>query len=177
MYIFIRKHIQNKTLQHTFTANNEQKENNNHQKTSINKVLTATNGLQMNSSKVFIQVFKYIHNNCLQWLYHKGLRYNDNEIEWIITVPAIWNDEAKNCMKEWAKLAGFKHIRIVYESDCASLAMQYQLNTKEKPCYDYNPPPPITPAPNQGILEQILWIQGRSLALLSKTAMLVFPLK
>ena len=91
----------------------------------------------MESSKVFISVFKWIFNNCTQWLSSKlNDNWSANRIEWIITVPTIWNDESKYLMKKWGNLSGLDNIRIVYESDCASLAMQYQLNTSKKPHYD-----------------------------------------
>ena len=54
----------------------------------------------------------------------------------IITVPAIWNDDAKNKMKEWIIKAGLvnKNIKnqckIVYEPDCASLAIKYDGNIR-----------------------------------------------
>ena len=86
----------------------------------------------MESSKVYIAVFKWIYKNCKLWLQHKHLNFfDDSEIEWIITVPAIWNDEAKYLMQSWAKLSGLDNNRIVYESDCASLAMQYRINTSK----------------------------------------------
>ena len=52
-------------------------------------------------------------------------KLEQGNIQWIITVPAIWNDEAKNKMKEWATKAGLvddelnNGCKIVYEPDCA----------------------------------------------------------
>ena len=37
----------------------------------------------------------------------------DDCIQWIITVPAIWNDAAKFKMKRWAHAAALKHVKIV----------------------------------------------------------------
>ena len=62
--------------------------------------------------------------------------YKKEEIQWIVTVPAIWNDDAKRKMKEWIIKAGLvdpsidNQCRIVYEPDCASLCLQYDGNTK-----------------------------------------------
>ncbi len=52
------------------------------------------------------------------------------EIQWVLTVPAIWSDEAKYWMRVWARKGGmifggdksiFNHLIIVYEVDCASI--------------------------------------------------------
>eukprot|EP01084_Bolivina_argentea_P194225 333216_1 len=57
---------------------------------------------------------------------------NDEEIQWIVTVPAIWSEKAKKKMKNWMVEAALidKQIIdqcvIVYEPDCASLSMQKQ---------------------------------------------------
>eukprot|EP01084_Bolivina_argentea_P079170 143651_1 len=58
---------------------------------------------------------------------------NIDDIQWILTVPAIWSDRAKYKMEYWAQKAGliskkiFNHLRIVYEPDCASISCQYDI--------------------------------------------------
>ena len=68
--------------------------------------LEATNGMKYSAESVFIEAFKHLHNETKQWLKKKKMKINDNEIGWIITVPAIWNDEAKDKMKYWAIKSG-----------------------------------------------------------------------
>merc|ERR1719385_283942 len=54
------------------------------------------------------------------------------DIQWLLTVPAIWSDRAKWKMERWALKAGLisdkiiEHLRIVYEPDCASISCQYE---------------------------------------------------
>ncbi len=66
-----------------------------------------------------IQIFKTFKN--------KNIPINNiNNIQWILTVPAIWSDKAKYKMEFWSKKAKlinkniYSHLRIVYEPDCAS---------------------------------------------------------
>ena len=69
-------------------------------------------------------------------------KINDDQIQWIVTVPAIWNDEAKHTMKEWAIKAGLvdenipNQCKIVYEPDCASLAIKYEISREEQKYQD-----------------------------------------
>ena len=58
---------------------------------------------------------------------------NIDDIQWILTVPAIWSEKAKFRMEQWAHRAGLinkqipNHLKIVYEPDCASLSIQYEI--------------------------------------------------
>ena len=106
---------------------------------SISNELIASNGRKCSSDFVFISAFKHIQEEAFKFLKKKKIRgINNDEIQWIITVPAIWNDHAKHQMKQWAILAGLinKNIpnqcKIVYEPDCASLSIQYQMYRNKK---------------------------------------------
>eukprot|EP01084_Bolivina_argentea_P021873 40658_1 len=112
-------------------------------KIGIKDTLTAANGKTVSSEKVFVAVFKHIQELCKKYLTKKiQIKNMYNNIQWIITVPAIWNDEAKNKMKQWAIKAGLvneelnNNCRIVYESDCASLAIQYHMKDSSSVLYD-----------------------------------------
>merc|ERR1719447_2245515 len=60
------------------------------------------------------------------------------DVQWILTVPAIWSDRAKAKMERWAEKAKLiqpkivNHLRIVYEPDCASISCQYEAADEEK---------------------------------------------
>ena len=106
--------------------------------------LEATNGVKYSAEAVFIEAFKHLHNETKQWLKKKKIKINDEEIGWIITVPAIWNDEAKDKMKHWAIKSGLinesihNQCKIVYEPDCASLSIQYHIKKRnDKKLSDY----------------------------------------
>jgi len=109
-------------------------------KMPIKDILTATNGKTVKSSVVFIAAFKYLQKEAKEYLGRNRLMKKsfktctDSDIQWIITVPAIWNDAAKLQMRQWVIDAGLvdpdihDQCKIVYEPDCASLAIQYEIN-------------------------------------------------
>eukprot|EP01084_Bolivina_argentea_P084108 152205_1 len=106
----------------------------------IKDTLTATNGKTVKASIVFVAVFKHLHKQAKNYLKRNRLSRNlfkeltDKDWQWIITVPAIWNDASKYKMRQWAIDAGLidpgveGQCKIVYEPDCASLALQYEIN-------------------------------------------------
>eukprot|EP01084_Bolivina_argentea_P021874 40659_1 len=109
---------------------------------TIQTHLTAANGISCKADKVFIAAFKYVNKLCQQYLKKNKIKTTNDNIQWIITVPAIWTDESKNKMKQWAFKAGLvnkdinNHCRIVYEPDCASLAIQYHMKDLGNIHYD-----------------------------------------
>eukprot|EP01083_Nonionella_stella_P312685 1119270_1 len=106
----------------------------------INDTLTATNGKIVKASVVFCAVFKHLQKQAKSYLKRNKLSrglfktLTDKDWQWIITVPAIWNDASKYKMRQWAIDAGLidpgveGQCKIVYEPDCASLALQYEIN-------------------------------------------------
>eukprot|EP01084_Bolivina_argentea_P020120 37435_1 len=73
---------------------------------NIEDELIATNGKKYPSEKVFIAAFQHLQKETKVWIQKKRFQVKDNEIQWIITVPTIWNDEAKHKMKQWAIKSG-----------------------------------------------------------------------
>ena len=101
---------------------------------NIARELTASNGRKFPSDFVFVAAFKHIQQEAFKFLKKQKIKdITNDEIQWIITVPAIWNDHAKHLMQEWAISAGLvnrnipNQCKIVYEPDCASLSIQYQM--------------------------------------------------
>eukprot|EP01084_Bolivina_argentea_P265026 449106_1 len=99
-------------------------------KVDICQKITAANGKKIAASIVFVAVFKYLEQKAMKSLKIKGIEtVNKNDIQWIVTVPAIWNDKAKYQMRQWTIDAGLVNpnildqCKIVYESDCASLCI------------------------------------------------------
>eukprot|EP01083_Nonionella_stella_P073603 199154_1 len=90
----------------------------------IKDTLTATNGKTVKASIVFVAVFKYLHKQAKRYVKRNKFcrlfeELEDQDWQWIITVPAIWNDTSKYKMGQ---------CKIVYEPDCASLGLQYEMN-------------------------------------------------
>ena len=48
-------------------------------------------------------------------------KYNKEDIKWIITVPAIWNEYGKQYMRNYARKAGLNSVVIALEPEAASL--------------------------------------------------------
>eukprot|EP01084_Bolivina_argentea_P114871 204416_1 len=94
------------------------------------KYLVAANGQRVLAKTVFIAVFQqfqakakvFIPNNVTHEIIH------DNEIQWIITIPAVFSQKAKNNLQKWITEAKYiqNHCVIVYEPDCASLSIRKQ---------------------------------------------------
>eukprot|EP01084_Bolivina_argentea_P095193 171158_1 len=88
------------------------------------------------SETVFVAQLKFLREQAIQFMKKnfkrkKKMKYDEQiDIQWILTVPAIWSDKAKEQMKQWAIKAGLinnkisNQLKIVYEPDCASLSIQ-----------------------------------------------------
>ena len=98
-------------------------------KVVIRDLLTAENKAKFPSELIWIEVFKHINELVTKYLNEQAKITQKGEIQWIISVPAIWNNDAKSKMKQWARRAGLvkrnipNQCHIVYESDCAVLGM------------------------------------------------------
>ena len=72
-------------------------------------------------------------DNALKYYNQKGYTiYTKDDIKWIVTVPAIWNEYGKQFMRNCAKKAGMKKIIIALEPEAASLTMFKDDNVDEK---------------------------------------------
>jgi len=57
----------------------------------------------MDAIKVFTEAIKYMKDFLMNQLKQRGAdQFTDHEILWVITVPSIWNDDAKQFMREAA---------------------------------------------------------------------------
>lgn len=66
-------------------------------------LLTDESGKTMNAKTVFTSAIKFIRDFALEVISKRGVQYSsENEINWIITVPAIWSNKAKQFMRESA---------------------------------------------------------------------------
>ena len=53
---------------------------------------------------VFAWSIKFLKEECNDLLTENDLRISDSEIQWILTVPAIWDESAKQFMRKAAEL-------------------------------------------------------------------------
>jgi len=75
---------------------------------SKNTVLQDVSGKKMYAMKVFSSVFKFLKDFVLGVMEKQGINnLTEDEIKWVITVPAIWSNKAKQFMKESNKAKQF----------------------------------------------------------------------
>jgi hypothetical protein len=59
-------------------------------------------GLEMPAMTVFTEGIRYLKCQVIQLCEERSYGLNVDEIHWVITVPAIWDDTAKQFMREAA---------------------------------------------------------------------------
>eukprot|EP01083_Nonionella_stella_P171500 585993_1 len=107
------------------------------------EIATTNNAtLKESSSTVFIAQLQHLKEHAFNFIdthLRRKLKLKGNvddgwtEIQYFLTVPAIWSDKAKDKMVQWATEAGLitgqipNQLRIVYEPDCASLSIQHAI--------------------------------------------------
>lgn len=65
--------------------------------------MEAENGKKMNAMKVFSEMIKFFKNRLIEECKNKVFRLVEADIKFVITVPAIWTDPAKQFMREAAQ--------------------------------------------------------------------------
>lgn len=65
--------------------------------------MEAENGKQMDAMKVFSEMIKYFKNHLIKECKDKQTMLEVADIQFVITVPAIWTDPAKQFMREAAE--------------------------------------------------------------------------
>ncbi|ETN98748.1 putative chaperone protein, partial [Reticulomyxa filosa] len=83
--------------------------------------LIAANGKKRKTLDVLKQVFTFLRESIMKILRDSTLVEKIEEVQWVVTVPAIWSNTAKNSMREAALLAGLisdsisDHLLIAFE--------------------------------------------------------------
>lgn len=65
--------------------------------------MEAENGKKMNAMKVFSEMIKFFKNHLVEECKNKVFGLVEADIKFVITVPAIWTDPAKQFMREAAQ--------------------------------------------------------------------------
>lgn len=68
--------------------------------------LTDDQNNSMLAVKVFAECIKYLKDQLIQRIHKRVAEILETDIHWVLTVPAIWDDAAKQFMKEAADMAG-----------------------------------------------------------------------
>jgi len=91
-------------------------------KLSRDTELKDENGKTLKAMEIFITTFAQIKDQILQKLNQaRAGEITINDVLWMITIPAIWTDEARQFMSEAARKAGLTRTRLVLEPEAAAL--------------------------------------------------------
>ncbi|KAK3100215.1 hypothetical protein FSP39_016447 [Pinctada imbricata] len=96
-------------------------------------VLCADNGEEMNALVVFSAVIRYLKGHMKKECDKRMSDILDSEIKWVLTVPAIWTDSAKQFMREAAEKAGIDshQLSLALEPEAAALFCRYSSIEKQ----------------------------------------------
>ncbi|XP_060570465.1 heat shock 70 kDa protein 12A-like [Ruditapes philippinarum] len=95
-------------------------------------------GKKLPAMTVFSLSIEYLRKEIVDTLSNQIVDiFNVSEIGWVLTVPAIWNDAAKQFMREAAQQAGIpgKNLRLCLEPEAASIFCRHlpvSKNTKQE---------------------------------------------
>nr|XP_022294724.1 heat shock 70 kDa protein 12A-like [Crassostrea virginica] len=78
---------------------------------------------EIKAIEVFQHAIRYFKDLMLNTIEKKGLGVEENNIRWVLTVPAIWSESAKQFMIEAAELAGIPRTKltVALEPEAASI--------------------------------------------------------
>ena len=66
-------------------------------------LLQARNGKRMRALDIFAKALEYLKDKALEAIAKQsGVKYKAEEVLWVVTVPAIWKQSAKQFMREAA---------------------------------------------------------------------------
>lgn len=75
--------------------------------------IEAANGKGMLALKIFAHALEFFKEHCLQELSDQSsTRITNEDVRWVITVPAIWKQPAKQFMRQAAYEVRIRHILI-----------------------------------------------------------------
>eukprot|EP01083_Nonionella_stella_P106160 305927_1 len=99
------------------------------------RCLKAANGTLVASEIVFRRALEYIKLSVMDTLKEYKLKINKvTDVQWILTVPAIWCNHAKSVMHQAALASGIKrkgiddHVLIATEPECASVIARQHID-------------------------------------------------
>ncbi|ETO32641.1 hypothetical protein RFI_04476 [Reticulomyxa filosa] len=104
---------------------------------NLKTALQSINGVNVEPQIVFTSALEYCKRKAMQYLEQNNLIVDENKIQWVITVPAIWSEEAKGLMKQWAQQAKLwspsipDQLSIVLEPECASVCMMLEMKDNQ----------------------------------------------
>ena len=77
-------------------------------------------GKRMKAMDVFSAMIKFMMNHMISQCKNQTSGIEETDIKWVVTVPAIWSDTAKQFMREAAEMV-CKHLYINSEKNLLKL--------------------------------------------------------
>ncbi|XP_061165028.1 heat shock 70 kDa protein 12A-like [Saccostrea echinata] len=100
-----------------------------HQDEELNRGVKCkdVSGKELEAGQVFAHCIRYLKKHLIDEINKSTLGTTDSDIEYVLTVPAIWGDKAKMFMREAAVKAGIKadHLIMALEPEAASIYCQH----------------------------------------------------
>ncbi|XP_052808426.1 heat shock 70 kDa protein 12B-like isoform X3 [Mya arenaria] len=89
-------------------------------------MLEEINGKDMKAIKIFSYSIKFLKDHLMRLLQNRLPDITEEDIQFVLTVPAIWNDRAKQFMRDAANKAGIENNKLVIalEPEAASIWCQ-----------------------------------------------------
>ncbi|CAC5384393.1 unnamed protein product [Mytilus coruscus] len=80
-------------------------------------------GNKISALYVFTESIRFLKNHFITSCRVASFKLKDDDVHWVLTVPAIWSDSAKQFMREAAKKAGIsdKLLTLAYEPEAAAI--------------------------------------------------------
>ncbi|WAR07808.1 HS12A-like protein [Mya arenaria] len=94
-------------------------------------------GKEMKAIDVYSIVLQYFHKRCMEHVVHVKSDQNiqglsSKQILWMLSIPAIWTDSARQFMREAATNGGIENVRLVLEPEAGALfAIEKPLKLRE----------------------------------------------
>ncbi|XP_052072640.1 heat shock 70 kDa protein 12A-like [Mytilus californianus] len=92
-------------------------------KISRRRMMNDVNGQKLQSLMVVSECLRFLRNDFLKIL-HENVNFVElKDIHWVLTVPAIWSDQAKQFMRQAANQAGIEDdlLSLAYEPEAAAI--------------------------------------------------------
>ncbi|XP_062582269.1 heat shock 70 kDa protein 12A-like [Saccostrea cucullata] len=100
-----------------------------HKDFEVNKSIECSDitGEKLEATQVFMHCIRYLKDHLIDKINEKFAGTSDRDIEYVLTVPAIWGDKAKMFMREAAVKAGIEkdHLIMALEPEAASIYCQH----------------------------------------------------
>ncbi|KAK3588040.1 hypothetical protein CHS0354_012086 [Potamilus streckersoni] len=100
--------------------------------------LTDDQDHKMPAMRVFAEAIKYLKNQLLDSIQEKVSDIQDTDIHWVLTVPAIWDDGAKQFMREAGNQAGIpdNQLDLALEPEAAAIYCKAISTKKDGSSFD-----------------------------------------